>query len=287
MAVWLSTSSITAVQKVITGDELRNGQSVAPYRTRGDIVTFFGSIPGLDVDDVHIETRWRYVEEVLRRLNGTPVINHVIEAAVHPAHFLDSEQSVDDAVEYLNDFLAYDGARLIKKGTRYRLVEVPEEAGEHLIEPSSETSVHNLEAINKELGKARQRLEAGDFDGAITIARTMVEAVLLELLSRRRGATPDYDGNLPKLFKGVSKELRLDPNDQDVDSLRDILRGLSSIVSGLSSLRNKMGDAHPKKYRPRRHHAVLALNAATTLVHFLFATEEYQAALHRADDSGS
>ena len=58
-----------------------------------------------------------------------------------------------------------------------------------------------------------------------------------------------------------------------------LLPGLGSIVNGLSALRNNMSDAHAASYRPARHHAKLAFNAAKTLADFLFETKKsYQPA---------
>ena len=44
---------------------------------------------------------------------------------------------------------------------------------------------------------------------------------------------------------------------------------LVTSVAGLAATRNRMSDAHARTYRPDRHHARLAVNAANTLVDFL------------------
>ena len=41
-------------------------------------------------------------------------------------------------------------------------------------------------------------------------------------------------------------------------------------------MRNRMGDAHVRVYKPSRHHAKLAVNAAKTLLDFIYDTFEYQ-----------
>jgi hypothetical protein len=51
---------------------------------------------------------------------------------------------------------------------------------------------------------------------------------------------------------------------------------LTNIVTGLATMRNKMGDAHAQSYRPSKHHAKLAVNAAKTLADFLFETHQHQ-----------
>ena len=71
----------------------------------------------------------------------------------------------------------------------------------------------------------------------------------------------------------------MQPERKDIaEPLRQTLSGLTSIVNGLAALRNKMSDAHVTTYRPSRHHAKLAVYAATTLADFLFETKSYQQA---------
>ena len=67
------------------------------------------------------------------------------------------------------------------------------------------------------------------------------------------------------------------PASKDIsDTLKQILSGLTGIVNGLSGLRNLMSDSHARSYKPDKHHAKLAVNAAKTLADFLFETKEYQ-----------
>ena len=71
--------------------------------------------------------------------------------------------------------------------------------------------------------------------------------------------------------------LNLGPKRKDIsDTLKQILSGLNSIVTGLAGLRNKMSDAHVASYKPSKHHAKLAFNSAKTLADFLFDTVEHQ-----------
>ena len=91
------------------------------------------------------------------------------------------------------------------------------------------------------------------------------------------GEREKYDGNLSKLYRRVYKLLNLDPSQKEItNSLREILSGLISIVSGVGSMRNKMSDAHARSYKPNKHHAELAINSARTVAAFLFDTFDYQ-----------
>jgi len=82
---------------------------------------------------------------------------------------------------------------------------------------------------------------------------------------------------LGKLFNRVRALLNFDASRKDIsDSLRQVLSGLTSIVQGLSAMRNKMSDSHGTTYKPARHHAKLAVNCAMTLADFLFESKAYQ-----------
>jgi len=133
------------------------------------------------------------------------------------------------------------------------------------------------EFIHEQLEKCDAKLGAGDFDGAITNARSLVEAVLREMERRLSVEPPHTDGDLAKQYKRVAKLMNLDPNKKGLDAaFVEILRGLVSIVNGLATLRNTASDAHARTYRPEQHHARLAVNTAKTVVDFLFETYEYQ-----------
>lgn len=133
------------------------------------------------------------------------------------------------------------------------------------------------EFVTSQLQKCDGKLNVGDYDGAITNARTLVEAVLGEMEFRLTRCEPSTDGDLVKQYKKVQKLLNLDPADDKLETpLRQVLTGLASITAGLAGMRNKMGDAHARTYRPEEHHARLAVNSAKTLADFLFETFEYQ-----------
>jgi hypothetical protein len=119
----------------------------------------------------------------------------------------------------------------------------------------------------------------GDYDGAITNARSLVEAVLAAIEKVCDVNLPDYDGDLPKLYKRVQKHLNLSPENPGINNgLKQTLTGFISIICGLSGLSNKMGDRHVREYKPAEHHAALIVNAAMTFSNFIFDTYGYKQA---------
>ena len=129
----------------------------------------------------------------------------------------------------------------------------------------------------EQIEKCRTKISIADYDGAITNARSLVEAVLTAIEKKCVPDTPDYDGDLPKLYKRVRGHLNLSPDNPKIsESLKQTLTGFISIIQGLAGLSNKMGDRHVREYKPAQHHAVLVVNAAMTFSNFIFDTYAYQ-----------
>jgi hypothetical protein len=113
-----------------------------------------------------------------------------------------------------------------------------------------------------------------DPEGAITSARTLIESVLKYILDDQ-AISYNESADLPVLYKEVSKSLNLAPELHNEGIFKQILGGISSIVSGLGALRNKLGDAHGKSktnVKPSVRHSELAVNLAGSMAIFLFRT---------------
>jgi hypothetical protein len=273
--------TISALQRIVTGNPIESlGKPLAPYRSGPTLVAFFNELGANDTYSFRggFPSRWSYAESTLEEMNGTERLGPAVEAAVDPAAFLDTDFKVDEVVEYLNKYLAYDGFELVPAGKKYRLRPLGEPlvAVEVQLQPTQHAS---HEFISEQIEKCDRKLREEDYDGAITNARSVVEAVLSDIESRLDPAPPPYDGDMAKLYKRVQKVLNLDPERPDIsESLRQLLRGLVNIIGGLAPLRNKMGDAHVRTYKPARHHAKLAVNSAKTLLDFVYDSFEYQKA---------
>jgi len=144
----------------------------------------------------------------------------------------------------------------------------------------------DAEGITDAWNKALDRREA-DPAGAITAARMLLESVCKHLLEDDDG-NPSYapTDDLPKLYRMASERLNLAPSQHAEDAFKRILGSAASIVEGLGTLRNKVGDAHgtgrkPVKVKPR--HAALAVNMAGSMALFLIETATAANALKHRD----
>lgn len=117
---------------------------------------------------------------------------------------------------------------------------------------------------------------SSDPEGAITSARTLIEAVCKHILE---DAKVDYNDklDLQKLYQLTAETLKLAPSQHTEKVFKQILGGCTAVVEGIGSLRNRLSDAHGKGSvgsRPAPRHADLVVNLSGTLASFLLATWE-------------
>lgn len=123
--------------------------------------------------------------------------------------------------------------------------------------------------------KAMERRES-DPEGAITLARALLESVCKHILDER-GVTYENDIDLPGLYRQVAKSLNLSPSQHSETIFRQILGGCTAVVEGLGALRNRLSDAHgqgKKPVKPAPRHAEFAVNLAGAVAMFLVATHQ-------------
>jgi hypothetical protein len=134
----------------------------------------------------------------------------------------------------------------------------------------------DLENVHAVWEKALERRKS-DPEGAITAARTLLETVCKHILDERGVKYEDKKIELPQLYYMVSNELNLSPSKHTEEVFKQILGGCSSIVNGLGTLRNRLGDAHGQgknPVHPAARHAELAVNLAGSVAIFLVETWE-------------
>lgn len=151
----------------------------------------------------------------------------------------------------------------------------------HLISPDVLlTVIENLsgsEFISQQISKCKAKMNTEDYDGAITNARTLVEEILLYIEEKIQGSRQSYDGNLLSLYKRVSKQINMYPDDSKTgSSFNEILRGFISIIGGLAGLSNSIADRHATTKHPKKHHAKIVVNSAMILSEFLLESFDYQ-----------
>jgi len=129
------------------------------------------------------------------------------------------------------------------------------------------------EGVHAVWSKALDRRNA-DPEGAITVARTLLETVCKRVLDAMSVAYTDKE-DLPKLYSLAAKSLNLAPDQHTEEPIKAILGGATNLVNGIGTLRNRLSDSHGrggKPIKPSPRHASLAVNTAGAVATFLVET---------------
>ena len=194
---------------------------------------------------------------------------------------LEITEKYNEHLKYAETFLQDSGGSPIPNDYK-KIIIIEFEPILKLYKNSNFIKIKNIDKITREfakeqLEKCKKKVNEKDYSGAITNARILLEDVICkEIYKSITGNILESKGDLLSDWKELTKKLNLDADKVPDDFLKQILRGLSSIIQGLASMRNKMSDGHSQNYRPERHHAILAINSALTLIELLFDTLEFQ-----------
>lgn len=251
-----------------------------PYRSGPKLVAFFNKMGFREVYAQGFPSRTTFAKEKVAELNGKPKLKDAIREMLDPRLWIElaaNGHAVEACAVQVNETLCYDGYEVVRDGNFYKVRELAGgviEIENRFIESEELSEL----LIEEQIQKCREKIEVGDYSGAITNARSLIEAVCVKIEVELDPLNAQgNDGDLVKMFNRARKLLHLDPSRQDIsDSLKQVLSGLSNIINGLAAMRNKMSDAHGVAYKPSRHHAKLAVNSAKTLADFLFDSMSYQ-----------
>lgn len=145
--------------------------------------------------------------------------------------------------------------------------------------PSDEINSDTLqsfdaESVSRVWQKALERRKT-DPEGAITVARTLLETVCKKILDEFDDVEYKETDDLPTLYRKTSLKLNLAPDQHTEDTFKSILGSAANIVNGIGSLRNRISDAHGKGGKPvlpSERHANLVVNLSGATATFLVET---------------
>lgn len=261
----LSSRTIEVLVKFILGEH-----PGLEYKKGKEIVKFFNYCLGEDkIYSKDFPSRSEYTESELKRLNGSDNMIKVVQEACDPTY---CDSYLADVIAYLNQFLTKDGYVAKILFDEYRTYIKVSCFHSELVDFPNKTI--KSEFIKEQIDKCNSKIRINDLDGAITNARSLLEAVMEHIIKGLGHEIPKYDGNLLKLYKSLKEHLNLDPNKDMDDLFKQIASGLISCITGVAGISNKTSDRHCRKYKPLPHHAGLAVNSAFTICKFLLGVFE-------------
>jgi len=262
----------------------------APYRSGWALVNLFNTFGFRDKYDCSVgvcspgfTSRHAYVVARLQLLNGKPELAHVVEAALDTRLFEKCGIQIGPAAQRVRSYLKPEGYSISRVNGSYRVRSLARASVKTDFNEAS-AFIMNAEYLQEQQAKSEEKLAHGDLEGAITNARTLLEAMLVEIWKGCSiDALEDYGGDVARLYKRVVPLLDLGASsDKKTEaSLRQALGGLSGVVSGIAGMRNVMSDAHPHQSSPEERHVRLAVNAVATVCSFLL--DSYKATVRQCN----
>lgn len=248
--------------KVFAGAVTGNG-NIGYYKRMVDLEELFHTI-GISTENPDNDSRFYYTLKKLKECNGTHLLDDVLRITLDSRDYVGREDRRVETINELNKHFVHDGYRIVLRNSKCHVQSLG----------SSTIVVKNVEKlsddfVNEQFQKCEDKLVATDYDGAITNARSLIEGVLGHIHKEVTGSRLQGTGDLKKDYKKVRDLLRMSPDKYTEESIRQVLNGFSSIVQGIDSLSNAMGDRHRRRFKPARRHAHLVINSAKTIVEFL------------------
>jgi len=143
----------------------------------------------------------------------------------------------------------------------------------------TEIDINSISDIWK---KAIMRKEV-DPSGSITAAKSFIETVCKYILDERSIKYTEKE-NIAQLYKKTARVLQINTKPELNQTMLKIYSGCISVIVGVSTLRNKIGDAHGKgvKYKkPDKKYAGLAIGLAGAMAIFLIKKHKENEKLFR------
>lgn len=238
---------------------------LAPRLSGPQLVDFYNECGFDDVYGSGFPSRWAYSTDKIVASNGTDQLRQILEEFVDPRRYGGDEEFVEKLVEHINSLIKYDGFALLKSGNVYKVADIQG----NFIKPETSSTIGH-EFVAEQIEKCQHKISSDDFNGAITNARTLVEAILIHVIEVIEKQEVKNDGNVLNLWSRAKKALKIDLKKDEVpDFVFQIISGLDTSLNGLAALSNNAGDRHANKFKTKRHHAKLSVNLAMTLSDFL------------------
>jgi len=273
----LSQRTLVRLRKHINGDHdegaiFQNGR----YRSGPMLVDLFVEAGFNDIYANGFPSRREYTGTRLTALNGGYELQKLIETVFDRLEFECDHKSYQDVLDDINAYLQRDNYQIVKHGGR---VSVKTMSGAQIAPiPIEKMKLLSGQFIGDNVKKCEAKLAAGDYRGAVTNARSLLEEILVGIERQIDPNAKKYNGDLQKLFKRVKTHLNMETDrTPGKDAILQLLVGLNGVVSGLAGVSNAFGDRHggaaEKAYR---HHAELAINISNSLCTYLLSIYENQ-----------
>jgi hypothetical protein len=239
---------------------------------------------GLHVAD-DSKSRWVYLCELMnyciREKSMSNLLGHLFSkeqfseklrdhspAVIEQAH----RTIIETAIEQINKKLYFSGNKLQVAGEQFYIR--PIGSAVTVAAPAIKKIDRNyIKGLSE---RAMKDIDEGNFDSALTKARTLLEEVFCYVIEKKSN-TPSEKGNIKELYNQVKSLYNMHSDKHADERILALLSGLEQIIIAIAQMRNKDGDAHgvgAKRINISDYYARLCLNSATTTADFILSVSE-------------
>lgn len=228
------------------------------------------------------DSRWIYFDKLLNYcINNKKTsallsylfnINRFSSSLQHLSHnniSIAHEIILTQVKEKINDILLFSNKELVYRNNTYFIRNTIFE----ICPEFSELKEIDQEYIKNIVQRANNDIDVGNFDSAITKARTLLEETFIYVIEKHN-ILPSKNGDIKRLYKQTQELCNMHTGREIDRCINTLLSGLNNIVTGIAEMRNIEGDAHGagnKRMGVSDYHARLCLNAATTVADFILS----------------
>ena len=231
------------------------------------------------------QSRWAYLDDLLAHCIQNKRESDLLAFLFSKGQFVDKlrgqtpevieyayAQIVNVVINQINGALYFGGNELIRIGKEF----VIRKLGATISVAAPSVKTIDRSYITDLSERAMKDVIDGNFDSAITKARTLLEEVFCYVIEKK-GEDPSESGDIGKLYNQVKKLYNMNQS-KDLDKrINGLLSGLEKILSAIAEMRNKGSDSHgvgAKRINIAEHHARLFVNSAMTMADFVLAVSE-------------
>lgn len=222
------------------------------------------------------QSRWAYLDDLLAHCIQNKRESDLLAFLFSKGQFVDKlrgqtpevieyayAQIVNIVIDQINGALYFGGNELIRIGKVF----VIRKLGATISVAAPSVKTIDRSYITDLSDRAMKAVIDGNYDSAITKARTLLEEVFCYVIEKK-GEDPSESGDIGKLYNQV-KQLYNMHQSKDLDKrINGLLSGLEKILSAIAEMRNKGSDSHgvgAKRISIADHHARLFVNSAMTM----------------------
>lgn len=227
-------------------------------------------------------SRWVYMDELLKYSIEKDKINNLLGYLFGTENFFERlkglpaseiesshKEQVKIIIDNINSVLYFGGNELQVIGNNFIVKD---------IKNNIEIDMPEIKKIDVEYIKglhirSQKDIEEGNFDSALTKARTMVEEVLVYIIEQH-GDIVTKKGDIGRMYSQVKGYYKMQQSSEFDNRINELLQGLEKIIHAIGDMRNMNSDSHgvgSSRINISDYHARLVINSAISFSEFILS----------------